>query len=143
MNNEKGYYEYEFDGKKYYLKACGYNMMIYDFGLSKDISSPVKLRKYSKLLVRDYARIINAFLTKANGWGEYYDLPTKECEMKVRSMQHILMNIIYNNIEVNQTPKEMFYYILTNVLLPFAPVDVFMRYKPKGTIINSSPYKIG
>ena len=118
-------------------------MMIYDFGLSKDISSPVKLRRYSNLLVRDYARIINAFLTKANGWGEYYDLPTKECEMKVRSMQQILMNIIYTNIKVNQTPKEMFYYILTNVLLPFAPADMFMRYKPNATIINSSPYKIG
>lgn len=144
MNNEKGYYEYEFDGKKYYLKACGYNMMIYDFGLSKGIKTPVQLAKNGHLIVRDYARIIHAFLTKAQGWGEYYDIPTKECEMRVLSIQRILMNILRENITVNKTPKDIFKYILENALIPFSPVDMFMTSKPKAaTIINSTPYKIG
>ena len=143
MNNEKGYYEYEFDGKKYYLKACGYNMMIYDFGLSKGIKTPVLLAKYGHLIIRDYVRIIHAFLTKANGWGEYYDVPTRECEMKVESIKQVLMKILGSVVNVNKTPKDMFKYIIENALIPFSPADMFMTSKPKATIINSSPYKIG
>jgi len=37
-NNDEGYYEYSLNGKSYYLKSCGYNIMIYDFGLSEEIS---------------------------------------------------------------------------------------------------------
>ena len=143
MNNEKGYYEYEFDGKKYYLKACGYNMMIYDFGLSKGIKTPVLLAKYGHLIIRDYVRIIHAFLTKANGWGQYYDVPTRECEMKVESIKQVLMKILGSVVNVNKTPKDMFKYIIENALIPFSPADMFMTSKPKATIINSSPYKIG
>ena len=144
MNNEKGYYEYEFDGTKYYLKACGYNMMIYDFGLSTGIKTPEQLTKYSYLIVRDYVRIINAFLTKANGWGQYYDIPTRECEMRVESIKLVLMKILGSVVNVNKTPKDMFKYILENALIPFSPTDMFMTSKPKAsTIINSTPYKIG
>jgi hypothetical protein len=144
MNNEKGYYEYEFNGKKYYLKACGYNMMIYDFGLSKSIKTPVQLAKNGHLIIRDYARIIHAFLTKANGWGNYYDVPTQQCEMRVLSIKQVLTMIIGSVVNVNKTPKDMFKYILENALIPFSPTDMFMTSKPKAaTIINSTPYKIG
>jgi hypothetical protein len=143
MNNEKGYYEYEFDGKKYYLKACGYNMMIYDFGLSKGIKTSEQLTKYGNLMIRDYSRIIHAFLTKVDGWGEHYDVPTKECEMRVMSIKKLLTDIYYNNIKVNKTPKDMFKHILENALIPFSPANMFMTSKPKDTIINSIPYKIG
>jgi len=144
MNNEKGYYEYEFDGKKYYLKACGYNMMIYDFGLSKGIKTPVQLAKNGHLIIRDYARIIHAFLTKANGWGNYYDVPTQQCEMRTLSIRQVLIKILGSVVNVKKTPKDMFKYILENALIQFSPVDMFMTSKPKAaTIINSTPYKIG
>jgi len=142
MNNEKGYYEYEFNGKKYYLKACGYNMMIYDFGLSKSIKTPAQLAKNGHLIVRDYARIIHAFLTKANGWGNHYDVPTQQCEMRVLSIRQVLIDILRENIKVNKTPKDMFKYILENALIQFSPADMLLTYKPKATIINSTPYKI-
>jgi hypothetical protein len=32
------YYHYDFDGISYYLKSCEYNIMIYDFGNSKNIN---------------------------------------------------------------------------------------------------------
>jgi len=144
MNNEKGYYEYEFNRKKYYLKACGYNMMINDFKFSKSIKTPAQLTKYSNLIIIDYTRIINAFLTKAYGWGEYYDVPKKECENRVQSMQKVLMNVDNENFKVNKTPKDIFKYILENALIPFSPAGMFMTSKPKdATIINSTPYKIG
>jgi hypothetical protein len=33
--NKEGYYHYKILGKSYYLKNCGYTMMIYDFGLAE------------------------------------------------------------------------------------------------------------
>ena len=141
-NNEKGYYEYEFNGKKYYLKACGYNMMIYDFGLSKNINTSAKLKQYENKIIADYCRIIHAFLSKSYGWGNYYDLPTRVCEMRVQSIQKVLNNIYARHIEVNKTPKDMFKYILENALIPHAPTDMFLTSKPNSNIINSTPYKI-
>ena len=143
INNEKGYYEYEFDGKKYYLKACGYNMILYDFGLSKNISTSSKLKQYGHLIMYDYARIINAFLTKTYGWGEYYDAPTVECEKKVQFIQKILMDVLRGIKQVNKTPKDIFKYILNDALIPYSPRNMFMENKPiNATIINSAPYKI-
>ena len=144
-NNEKGYYEYLFNGKKYYLKGCGYNMMIYDFGISKDISTDEKLVQYGNLIPIDYARIIHAFLSKMYGWGEYYDLPNKKCENIVLNMKKALddirINCQYNKDE--KTPMNIFNKILNEVLIPFTPADMFLTTKPKGTIINSTPYIIG
>jgi hypothetical protein len=78
-----------------------------------------------------------------DGWGEHYDVPTKECEMRVMSIKKLLTDIYYNNIKVNKTPKDMFKHILENALIPFSPANMFMTSKPKDTIINSIPYKIG
>ena len=142
-NNEKGYYEYEFNGKKYYLKACGYNMMIYDFGLSKNINTSAKLKQYKNKIIADYCRIIYAFLSKSYGWGNYYDVPTRVCEMRVQSIQKVLNNIYATHIEVNKIPKDTFKYILENALIPLSPADMFLTSKPKSNIINSIPYKIG
>jgi len=143
INNEKGYYEYEFNGKKYYLKACGYNMIIYDFGLSKDIDTLAKLKQHENKIIIDYCRIINAFLSKSYGCGEYYDAPTKKCEAKVQLIQKKLMDIIYKIEQVKKTPKDIFKYILNDALIPFAPLNMFMENKPaNATIINKTPYKI-
>jgi predicted unusual protein kinase regulating ubiquinone biosynthesis (AarF/ABC1/UbiB family) len=56
-NNEKGYYEYSFNGKSYYLKSCAYNIMICDFGLAKDVMNKNKIKD-------DYATISNVFFNK-------------------------------------------------------------------------------
>ena len=143
INNEKGYYEYEFNGKKYYLKACGYNMIIYDFGLSNNINTSVKLKQYGNKIIKDYYRIINAFLSKSYGWGEYYDAPTKKCEKKVQLIEKKLIDVIREIEQVKKTPKDIFKYILNDALIPFAPLNMFMENKPaNATIINKAPYKI-
>jgi len=58
-NNEKGYYHYVFNGNNLYLKACNYNIMIYDYGMSKKIK-----KQNIKNLISDYAGIIPAFLNE-------------------------------------------------------------------------------
>ena len=116
--------------------------MIYDFGLSKNINTSAKLKQYENKIIADYCRIIHAFLSKSYGWGNYYDLPTRVCEMRVQSIQKVLNNIYARHIEVNKTPKDMFKYILENALIPHAPTDMFLTSKPNSNIINSTPYKI-
>jgi hypothetical protein len=58
-NNEKGYYHYIFNGKNLYLKACKYNIMIYDYGFSKKIK-----KNNVKKIMDDYLLIIPAFLNE-------------------------------------------------------------------------------
>ena len=118
-------------------------MMIYDFGLSKNINTSVKLKQYGNKIIKDYARIINAFLSKIYGWGEYYDAPTKKCEKKVQLIEKKLIDVIREIKQVKKTPKDIFKYILNDALIPFAPLNMFMENKPaNATIINKAPYKI-
>ena len=58
-NNEKGYYHYIFNGKNLYLKACKYNIMIYDYAFSKKIK-----KNNVKKIMDDYLLIIPAFLNE-------------------------------------------------------------------------------
>jgi hypothetical protein len=39
QEHDNKYYNYDFDGISYYLKSCEYNIMIYDFGKSKNIKN--------------------------------------------------------------------------------------------------------
>lgn len=58
-NNERGYYHYIFNGKNLYLKACKYNIMIYDYGFSKKIK-----KNNVKNIMDDYLLIVPAFLNE-------------------------------------------------------------------------------
>jgi hypothetical protein len=58
-NNESGYYHYIFNGKNLYLKACKYNIMIYDYAFSKKIK-----KNNVKKIMDDYLLIIPAFLNE-------------------------------------------------------------------------------
>ena len=58
-NNESGYYHYIFNGKNLYLKACKYNIMIYDYAFSKKIK-----KNNVKKIMSDYLLIIPAFLNE-------------------------------------------------------------------------------
>jgi hypothetical protein len=57
--SEVGYYHYTVYGKDYYLKDCGYNMMIYDFGLiMKNDGSGL----CQNLGIDDYRRVLPFFM---------------------------------------------------------------------------------
>ena len=72
--NKKGYYHYVFNGKNYYLKCCKYNIIIFDFGMAKDVYYEHNILN----IHRDYKRILYAFMKKGKGWGIYDDLPKNE-----------------------------------------------------------------
>ena len=73
----------------------------------------LQLAKNSHLLIRDYVRIIHAFLTKANGWGNYYDIPSRECEMGNTKYKTSINEDSWVCCQCNnKTPKDIFKYIL-------------------------------
>ena len=62
-NAEKGYYKYEFNNKELYLESCPYNMMLYDFGLTR------KYKLGHSAFFEDFYRILHAFIPeKEGGW---------------------------------------------------------------------------
>jgi len=137
-NKEVGYYHYVFKNTDYYLKACEYNIMIYDFGYASKFK-----KKSNKNAMADYMRIINAFMNTYYGWGEYSDLPStkintemffikKELEFEFYhgNKENILEHVIFNNI------------ILKSLENRFSNYNLFTKNKPD-KIINKTPYIIG
>lgn len=73
-NNDVGWYKYIFNGNIFYLKSCGLNMCIYDYGLARKIPK-AKIPIMSRYLIGDFHRISLAFITKNyNGWNDN-DIP--------------------------------------------------------------------
>jgi hypothetical protein len=63
-NKENGYYHYVLNDKNYYLKSCKYDVMIYDFGLSKNIEMDDEI-------LRDYILGIIILTNRNNNGPEY------------------------------------------------------------------------
>lgn len=71
-HKDNGYYHYVFHKKDYYLKSCKYNVMIYDFGLSKNIEMNInELRNYIISIIIVVKNIIS-LSTEINSNIEYY-----------------------------------------------------------------------
>ena len=139
-NNDVGYYEYKFNNITFYLKACGYNIIIYDYGLSVKLDMPkcpqhFRMKNYIKA---DYYRIIHAFLSKVNGWGKWYDLPKPSIEKIIIAMRGYIVNITeYNDSE------QFFKILLENIFKHsiFVSDDIIVYNRPKG-VINKEPFII-
>jgi len=127
-NNEEGYYEYSFDGKSYYLKSCGYNIMIYDFGLSQKIDSSKNYKLGYIGFSKDYARICNAFMSKIYGWGQYDDLPNLNNNVKIIRLRTLLNNISTINY------KDYFKKIIEQVFIPLSPNGMWITERPQNVI---------
>jgi hypothetical protein len=134
-NNEEGYYEYSFNGKSYYLKSCGYNIMIYDFGLSQKINHNENDDIVNKTISKDYRRIINAFMGKRYGWGQYVDLPNFENNKKLVNVITVLSKIV----SINE--NDYFENIIKNVFIPFSPPEMWLTVRPKN-VINKVAFHI-
>jgi len=129
-NNDEGYYEYSFNNKSYYLKSCAYNIMICDFGLSQKIIHTENDDEENKTLSKDYKRIINAFMGKRYGWGQYVDLPNFENNKKLVKVITVLSKIV----SINE--NKYFENIIKNVFIPFSPPEMWLTVRPKNVINN-------
>ena len=150
-NNEKGYYHYIFNNEDFYLKACGYNIMIYDYGYSNIIKS-----KRSIIQLRtDYATCLYVFLNDeigliSKGLTDPHDDIVKELKeiiqlfMKKRKVLASKYNMVSSSSKSNpiNNKKELFQYIIDNIFNVYSPTDMFITtYRPKN-IINKMPFYI-
>lgn len=124
-NTETGYYKYKLNNNIFYLESCPYNIMLYDFGLSKVVMD-------EKLYIRDYYRIIHAFIPESEGgWNNL---------MKPSSLSASIIKI-KDGLKA-LTGKFSFSTVL-NLVLKHAPDNMFTNKPNKvSKIINDEPYII-
>jgi len=151
-NNEKGYYHYIFNGKNLYLKACKYNIMIYDYGFSKKIK-----KDNVKKIIEDYVLIIPEFLNQ-----DYENdrslSPNSNIKSELNEIIETLMNV-YKTIDEEGSKsspeniqKHIFSIIINEVFKKYQFNDMFITdfdsdkssksFKRPRNIINKKPYYI-
>jgi hypothetical protein len=140
LNNEMGYYHYIFDGKDYYLKACKYNIIIFDYGFARRINMNAKYdlvlsNRESRKIFEDYRRIINAFMNKKSGWGNYLNLPDVNINNKMLEIAAILDRILYNELTATTINNQQFHVRIFNSIIE----DIFLKYTPRGMFITQRP----
>jgi len=153
QNTEKGYYHYIFNGTDYYLKACKYNIMIYDYGFAKPISrddyEEADYVKIKKDIYEDYRKTIHAFFNKKyKGWIKLPNLPDKITNNLMISFSYYLdKNIEYELTHNSQYScksyaTSLFANIIDNIFFQYAPKDMFITERPPN-VINVTPFIIG
>lgn len=102
-NTEEGYYEYKYENFTFYLKSCPYNMMLYDFGLSREKDDETDMK-----CIHDFYRIANAFIPAdtLRGWNMFLK-PTTKSVIKISKIKEKILDIIgfhnpYNLLEILQ-----------------------------------------
>lgn len=131
-NNEKGWYHYQFKDKNIYLKACDYNIAIYDYGLAKS-------KMESKDVMSDYYRPIHAFLAKGDGWSDYYDAPKKATNQTIKEIKSQIAKEYLSKPDI--TAMEIFPKIL-DMLTPKVKNSILTLQKP-ANVINDVPFILG
>lgn len=132
--NVTGYFHYIIEGKDYYLKNNGYNIMIYDFGKAR---TP-RVYGYNRRLLEDYLRILYAFLPNSEGgWISIGGLPHNIITRYIDNIGRIVYNITGLGTSVTETD------VFTKKILPAllaSPIpDIFIDRLPIGhTIVNAN-----
>lgn len=161
LNSEKGYYHYTYNGTDYYLKACKYNIMIFDYGFSTKIvkhkaligalDPQIAARKklvdrQSRKITYDYQQIIHAFFNKkSGGWCEVPKLPAEPTNSEVIAisvkLQQILMQEILYNSGGDNYAKRFIGSVIQEIFLKYTPKDMFVTRRPSN-VLNKTPFII-
>ena len=151
-NNESGYYHYIFNGKNLYLKACKYNIMIYDYGFSKKIK-----KNNVKKIMDDYLLIIPAFLNEDYENDKSLS-PDSNVKNELNEIIGTLMKIYKtmgaegSKSSPKKIQKDIFSTIINEVFKKYQLNDMFITdfdsgeshksFKRPRNIINKKPYYI-
>ena len=137
-NKETGYYHYTYNNTSYYLKACEYNIMIYDYGYATK-----SYKKCNKKALLDYIKIINSFMNEKDGWGFFHDLPSANFNDAMSLIKDEL-TVEYDEWDKKSNIQNM---IIDKLLLflveyYYPHFKLFIKNKPD-KIINKIPFIIG
>jgi hypothetical protein len=138
--DKSGYYHYKINKKDYYLKNCGYTMMIYDFGFSNKYNP--KSAGLQNLLAADYTRILQAFKNRSDrGWNKEANLPSPVVSKYIQNLQTSITKATVHT----KTYQDMMYNVILEELLRTPVKNLFvdkLSDADKKTIINDSPFII-
>ena len=138
INKEIGYYHYTYNNTSYYLKACEYNIIIYDYGYATK-----SYKKYNKKALLDYIKIIKAFMNESDGWGNFSDLPSDLFNETMLFIRDGLMFEYDSGIRDENIQNLILEKLLLYVMENFYPnLNIFTKNKPD-KIINKIPFVIG
>ena len=137
-NNEKGYYHYIFNEKNIYLKACKYNIMIYDFGLVEKINNDNSLK-----IIKDYCEIIPTFLNENYDSDENDYSPNMDFSLEMNNILTLLMSKFKTYKEDKSNIRiELFNFLIENVFKKNAGNIFKTKLTKSMKIINKTPYYI-
>jgi hypothetical protein len=128
-DDKEGYYYYKIKDKKIYLKNCGYNIMIYDFGKAKKYDVNIFDHRY--INYKDFERITYAFKNiNYNGWDKDVTgiYPT--------NAYSLFINDLLKSIDIFDNKSNNNLNIMNTV------IDLFMKspYNKNKIILNSLPH---
>ena len=137
-NNEKGYYHYIFNEQSIYLKACKYNIMIYDFGLVEKINNDNSLK-----IIKDYCEIIPTFLNENYDSDENDYSPNMDFSLEMNNILTLLMSKFKTYKEDKSNIRiELFNFLIENVFKKNAGNIFKTKLTKSMKIINKTPYYI-
>lgn len=91
---DNGYFKYSINNNEYYLKNCGYNIMINDFGfaIKMDSSHQTKSR-----IVEDYRKILNSFMTATDrGWAKNEPSSYNVVSLFIKKLSDKILKHLFN-----------------------------------------------
>lgn len=128
-NNQNGYYKYLHNNKEFYLESCEYNMMLYDFGLSR---KPIFF-DYNAFY-KDFYRIIHAFIPKSEGGWNIHIIKSNYTD-KIIKIKNDIRYLLKHSNDYN-------FDTLINILEPIIK-DVYKPILNKNDkLLNSEPFII-
>jgi hypothetical protein len=129
-NIEKGHYQYRVGVEDYYLPSCDYNMMIYDFGISKKITNDINGGRY---VLADYLRIMNAFINSNDrGWCNGNFIKDKVSKDIASMKREMMLKFVFD--DPLNTPDKIIKFIAQKI-------PAFSKLRPP-KIINTKAFVI-
>lgn len=135
-NKEIGYYEYEYKNQTFFIPSCPYNIMLYDFGLSKEIGDPNDKKCYG-----DFGKPLTAFQPRHNptynGWNE--SINPRPLNDKIKRIQTKILDYEYFKLS-NQ--DDVFITLLKILDKEFDDMVYKTTLKGNDIILNNTPFII-
>ena len=132
-HNPEGYYQYILDGETYYLKSCGYNAMIYDFGDSNKIKIPTDKIKRFELFYKNKYEVARSYIVK----GGLYNI-TKEEDSYILYEPNGVINITVkkSNSYLTNEGNTFKYDDISNIFDMFVEIEKKVNYYRMKILIN-------
>lgn len=135
-NSEEGYYEYQWKKDRFFIPSCPYNIMLYDFGMSKKLKNLNKKECY-----REIMRPLPAFQPKdMRGWNS--GAKKRDINDKIEKIIYELFDISYFGGKNANTKNDVFVVILEILNNQFGDMIFKTTLNKDDIILNDEPFII-